>query len=198
MAIARTPRWRAATMPARAIIRRNPLVRFQHGFEMRFEKVRSAYHGYLTFAMERRVWFAAGFIGFRACCRFCWCRSWARISSPRWTRARFHLHVRAPMGTRIEETAALFDHIENRIRQVIPPDQLGSIVDNIDLPVSGTNRAYINTGSVGPEDGDILISLNENHTPHRRLCEDASHGAAAKLSRVRPFPSFRPISSARF
>ena len=49
------------------------------------------------------------------------------------------LHVRAPVGTRIEETAALFDHIENRIRQVIPPDELGSIVDNIGLPVSVTD-----------------------------------------------------------
>jgi multidrug efflux pump subunit AcrB len=46
---------------------------------------------------------------------------------------------------------------------VIPPDELGSIVDNIGLPVSGTNRAYLNTGGVGPEDGDILITLNKSH-----------------------------------
>ena len=73
------------------------------------------------------------------------------------------LHVRAPMGTRIEETAALFDHVEKRIRQIIPPRDLDSIVDNIGLPVSGTNRAYLNTGGIGPEDGDILITLKKGH-----------------------------------
>jgi multidrug efflux pump subunit AcrB len=78
------------------------------------------------------------------------------------------IHVRAPIGTRIEETAALFDHIEARIRQIIPPDQLDSIVDNIGLPVSGTNRAYLNTGGVGPEDGDILVTLNRSHASSAR------------------------------
>jgi multidrug efflux pump subunit AcrB len=73
------------------------------------------------------------------------------------------LHVRAPVGTRIEETAALFDHIENKIRETIPPNQLTTIVDNIGLPVSGLNRAYLNTGGIGPEDGDILISLAPGH-----------------------------------
>ena len=63
-------------------------------------------------------------------------------------------------------------------------DELGSIVDNIGLPVSGTNRAYLNTGGVGPEDGDILITLNEGPCRHRRLCEDVAHRAAAILSRL--------------
>jgi multidrug efflux pump subunit AcrB len=59
----------------------------------------------------------------------------------------------------------LFDHIEARIRQVIPPDEVVSIVDNIGLPVSGINRAYSNTGGVGPQDGDILVTLAEDHKP---------------------------------
>ena len=78
---------------------------------------------------------------------------------------QINLHVRAPVGTRIEETAALFDHIEDCIRAAIPRDQLVSIVDNIGLPVSGTNRAYSNTGGVGPQDGDILVTLAEDHQP---------------------------------
>ena len=49
------------------------------------------------------------------------------------------LHVRAPMGTRIEETAAEFDHIEAAIRRIIPPDQLKTVIDNIGLPLSNTN-----------------------------------------------------------
>src|SRR6202041_761819 len=73
------------------------------------------------------------------------------------------MHVRAPVGTRIEETAALFDHIETRIRQMVPPDELGSIVDNIGLPVRVTGTAFIKLGPIGPENCRILVSLNEGH-----------------------------------
>jgi multidrug efflux pump subunit AcrB len=143
---------------------KNPLAKLQHGFEMRFEKVRAAYQKYLTFALDNRKIFAAGFLGF-VLLSFLLAPFLGENFFPAVDAGEISLHVRGPMGTRIEETAALFDHVEARIRQIIPPDQLGSIVDNIDLPVSGTNRAYINTGSVGPEDGDMLISLNENHAP---------------------------------
>ena len=70
-----------------------------------------------------------------------------------------------PVGTRIEETAAQFDLIENRIRASIPSGEITSIVDNIGLPVSGISRAYSNTGGIGPQDGDILITLKERHRP---------------------------------
>ena len=59
----------------------------------------------------------------------------------------------------------MFDHIEHSIRQAIPPSQLGTIVDNIGLPVSGIDRAYSNTGGIGPQDGDILVSLKGDHNP---------------------------------
>ena len=75
------------------------------------------------------------------------------------------MHVRAQPGTRIEETARLFDLIEQTVRGIIPPDQLDNIVDNIGLPFSGINMAYQNTGTIGPEDGDALISLKEDHAP---------------------------------
>ena len=76
-----------------------------------------------------------------------------------------NMHVRAPVGTRIEEAAAIFDRVEQDIRNTVPPDQLGVIVDNIGMPVSGINRAYSNTGSIGPMDGDVLVSLKERHGP---------------------------------
>jgi CzcA family heavy metal efflux pump len=75
------------------------------------------------------------------------------------------LHVRAQTGTRIEETARLCDRIEQRIRQFIPPQDLGELVDNIGLPVSGINMAYSNSGTIGPEDADIYISLKPGHRP---------------------------------
>ena len=143
---------------------KNPLVRFQHGFEQRFEKIRFGYRNYLTLAMENRRRFAIGFIGF-VLVSFVLAPFLGENFFPAVDAGAISLHVRAPVGTRIEETAALFDHVENRIRQVIPPGQLGAIVDNIGLPVSITGTIYLNSGTLGPEDGDILISLNENHAP---------------------------------
>jgi multidrug efflux pump subunit AcrB len=75
------------------------------------------------------------------------------------------LHMRAQVGTRIEETAKLADEVEKAIRQVIPPDELDNIVDNVGLPISGINMAYGNSGTIGASDGDILITLKENHHP---------------------------------
>ena len=60
------------------------------------------------------------------------------------------LHVRLPLGTRIEESAAAFDRIEARIREVIPADELDTIVDNIGIPLSGIDMAYSSSGTIGP------------------------------------------------
>jgi multidrug efflux pump subunit AcrB len=79
------------------------------------------------------------------------------------------MHVRVPVGARIEDTAARFDRIGTAIRQIIPADQLGSLTDNIGLPVSSINTVYNNSGTIGPQDGDILIALKEGHEPTDRV-----------------------------
>ena len=78
---------------------------------------------------------------------------------------RIKLHVRAQIGTRIEETAKLCDEVEQAVRQTIPPAELDNIVDNIGLPISGINMAYNNSGTIGASDADILISLKPDHQP---------------------------------
>jgi multidrug efflux pump subunit AcrB len=75
------------------------------------------------------------------------------------------LHFRARSGLRIEETAALCDAVEAKIRQVIPGKELQSIVDNIGLPYSGINLAYSTSAPVGPNDADIFIALTPDHKP---------------------------------
>ena len=107
------------------------------------------------------------------------------------------MHVRAQPGTRIEETARLFDLIEQTVRGIIPPDQLDNIVDNIGLPFSGINMAYQNTGTIGPEDGDALISLKEDHAPTADYHQATAHHPAAEISRRRHSRSCRPTSSRR-
>lgn len=79
---------------------------------------------------------------------------------------QFRLHVRAPSGTRIEETERYFALVENTIRKVVPADELDTIIDNIGLPSVGINLAYSDSGIIGKSDGEILVSLRrEKHGP---------------------------------
>ncbi|WP_260927862.1 efflux RND transporter permease subunit [Novosphingobium sp. 9] len=142
----------------------NPLRRFQQGFEKRFEAVRSWYVELLTFVLERRRVFVPGFLAV-VLVSFALIPMLGRDFFPSIDAGQIDLHVRAPVGTRLEETAALFDHVEARIRSTLPLGQIASIVDNIGLPVSGINRAYSNDGGVGPQDGDILVTLSKDHGP---------------------------------
>jgi len=75
------------------------------------------------------------------------------------------LHVRAPAGTRIEETARLVDGVENTIRASLPRAEKPTILDDIGLPVSGINLTYDSSGAVGPADADVLVTLAPGHGP---------------------------------
>jgi multidrug efflux pump subunit AcrB len=75
------------------------------------------------------------------------------------------MHARIRVGTRIEESAQQFADIQKAIRQIIPPEELATLVDNIGAPTSGINMTYNNSGTIGTSDGDIQIKLNEDHRP---------------------------------
>jgi multidrug efflux pump subunit AcrB len=77
----------------------------------------------------------------------------------------FILHLRAPSGTRIEETARLCDLVEQNIRQQIPAGEVDNIVDNIGLPYSTLNTQHATSGLWGAGDADITVSLKEDHHP---------------------------------
>ncbi len=143
---------------------RNPLVRFQRGFERRFDKLRGVYRILLGLALSNRKRFIIGFAVAVSLSMFLvpWL---GRNFFPEIDSGEIAIHVRAPIGTRIEDTADLVDRIEGAVRQTIAPDQLGNIVDNLGLPNSGIDLAYNNSGTTGAQDGDIFVSLNANHTP---------------------------------
>jgi multidrug efflux pump subunit AcrB len=143
---------------------RNPFKRFQQAFEARFSRVRDTYRSALSLALSRPKTFIAGFLVVVAL-SFGLQPFLGQNFFPSVDSGQILMHVRAQPGTRIEETARLFDLIEQTVRQMIPPDQLDNIVDNIGLPYSGINMAYQNTGTIGPMDGDALISLKEDHGP---------------------------------
>jgi len=143
---------------------RNPLVRFQRGFEARFERIRSVYRVALRLALANPKRLLAGFFLVVGVTFFLvpWL---GQNFFPDIDGGAILIHVRGPLGTRVEDTAALFDRVENRVRATIPPRELASVVDNIGLPTSGINLTYNNTGTTGAQDGDIMISLNADHGP---------------------------------
>ncbi|MGF7131475.1 CzcA family heavy metal efflux pump [Paraburkholderia sp. EB58] len=142
----------------------NPLVRFQRGFEHGFERIRSNYSGMLELLLKHRRGFVIGFFGF-VVLSFALVPFLGRNFFPDVDAGQILLHVRAPVGTRIETTAEIFAQVEDRVRATIPPFELGTVVDNMGLSTSSINTAYNNTGTIGPQDGDIQIALNEGHHP---------------------------------
>ena len=78
---------------------------------------------------------------------------------------RFDMHIRMKAGTRIEETARTADEVEHMLRQIIPANQLEGIIDNLGIPYSGINTSYNTSGTTSAADGDIIVSLRENHGP---------------------------------
>ena len=142
---------------------RNPFAVFQRGFERGFERLRSGYYGFLALCVEHRVIFLVCFFGFCAV-SLAGLYPWlGQDFFPTTDSGQFKLHVRAHTGTRIEETAKLCDEIDQAIRQLIPKDELVTIIDNVGLPYSGLNLSYSNSAPVGAGDADILVSLTAKH-----------------------------------
>jgi multidrug efflux pump subunit AcrB len=142
----------------------NPLVRFQRGFERGFERLRTGYHDLLTIAVEHRRVFVGGFLGVIAV-TFLLVPFLGRNFFPQVDGGQILLHVRAPVGMRLEETAARFSAVEQTIREVIPPGEVAAVVDNVGTYLSAINTIYNNTGTIGESDGDIQVSLNPGHAP---------------------------------
>jgi multidrug efflux pump subunit AcrB len=143
---------------------RNPFVHFQRGFEARFERFRLGYRELLIMALHRRAVFVTGFLLFVAA-SFALTPFLGRDFFPSVDSGQILMHARTKIGTRIEESANQFADIQKAIRQIIPPHDLATIVDNIGMPISGINMTYNATGTIGTQDGDVQIKLREGHRP---------------------------------
>lgn len=139
-----------------------PIWRFHHAFNRRFEQMRGAYTGFLDWALDHKRTVAAVFVLFIAG-SFMLAPMVGRDFFPTIDSGQMRLHARAPSGTRLEQTELIFAGIEKEIRDVIPQDELVNIVDNIGIPNGGFNLAFGDNPTIGTGDGDILISLNEEH-----------------------------------
>jgi len=160
---------------------RNPFKLFQQGFERQFERLRLNYRDVLSsFVHNRKVFVPAFLVCVLAV--FALAPWLGQDFFPNTDSGQFILHMRAKTGTRIEDTARLADLVENRIRDIIPPHELETIIDNIGLPYSGINLTHTTSGVIGAADADIMVQLTQDHHP------TADYVQKIRLAVARDFP----------
>jgi multidrug efflux pump subunit AcrB len=154
----------AAEVPAASRTKLGWFKRLHEAFNDGFERLRLAYRGLLDLALDHRSLTITGMLGFAlaSLALFPWV---GQDFFPSVDAGQFRLHVRAPAGTRIEDTERVFGEVENVIRETVEKSDLDMILDNIGLTQSFTIMAYEDNGTVSDNDGEILVSLKPVHRP---------------------------------
>ncbi len=133
-------------------------------FNRAFEKIRDRYVDALRWCLgNRKIVFMA--MGATVLISLCVVPFLGRDFFPVVDAGQFRLHVRAPAGTRLEATEERFYRVGRAIREVIPPNEIDNVLDNIGLPVSGINLAFSDNATIGEADGEILVALTPKHKP---------------------------------
>ena len=155
--------------PAISAPRGDIIWRIGERFNHLFEKLHARYGRALSWALAHRLVVCAVFILF-CVVSFALFPFLGRDFFPSVDAGQFSLHVRAPAGTRLEESALRFSQVEAVIRETIPAEELETVLDNIGLPPF-LNLAFGSTATIGPADGDILVSLQSKHAPTQNYVE---------------------------
>ena len=147
---------------------RNPLraffVQIHKTIDGGFDFARDSYHQLLNTALGAPFVTAVFFLGFYAI-SFCLLPFIGEEYFPTIDGGALRIHFTGYAGTRIEETERLFKKVERSIKDALPGGLVTSVMDNIGLPCSGINYAYSDSQTVGENDGEILVELNE-HRAH--------------------------------
>lgn len=139
--------------------------RIHHVFNRGFEWFRVHYQDWLYWSLHHRILVSGLFVLF-IIGSFALLPLIGQDFFPQVDAGQFRLHVRAPVGTRLEQTEVLFGRVEDVIRQTVPTNELELISDNIGLSAGGVNIAFSDSATVGPADGEILVALKEGkHGP---------------------------------
>jgi multidrug efflux pump subunit AcrB len=161
--------------------RRNVFSLVHHKFEDGFNSLREGYRNVVAYCVGRGGVTSVFFLALMACSLLLFPHL-GRDFFPQVDAGQMRLHVRAPPASRLEETQRYFAEVQTAIRQIVGQDQVEVILDNIGLPYSGINIALSDSATVGPMDGEILISLKEKHSP------TAEHIAALRRELPKRFP----------
>ena len=138
--------------------------RLHRGFEHGFERLREGYVDVLTLLLTRRAIVPVAAVLILALGGVMLMTT-GRDFFPAIDGGQIKLHVRAPAGTRIEATEAVFQAVEDKIREVIPERERDLIVDDIGVPQRVYNFAFTDGSTIGPNDGVILVALKPGHAP---------------------------------
>jgi len=144
---------------------------FQRGFESRFEQLRRWYERTVSrLVLHRRIFIPLFLL---VCVSVFALTPWlGQDFFPNTDSGQMLLHLNAPTGTRIEDTARLCDEVENAIRREVPRSEMDNILDNIGLPYSGMNVMHLTSGMIGANGADVLVSLKGNHHPTANYIRD--------------------------
>jgi multidrug efflux pump subunit AcrB len=137
--------------------------RFQRRFERGFSQFRDRYRQVLTVAVVNRKRFVMAFIAF-AVASMGLLTFLGRDFFPGIKSGEIDMHMRAPIGTRLEDASKIAVLVNGEIRKLLP-GQVTDLVDNCGLPAAPINLAYTSDGTIGPQDCDITISLKNEHSP---------------------------------
>jgi multidrug efflux pump subunit AcrB len=156
--------------PFGAVPSRNVFVRFQQGFERRFNQFRERYGALLEHVLARRNTFVsislAVALGSLALFFFL-----GRDYFPEIRSGIITMHMRAPLGTRIEVSGRIATLVSDSIHELLP-GQVENVVSNCGLPVGPHNLAFIPTPTIGSQDCDLTILLRNEKSPvwdYRRI-----------------------------
>lgn len=141
-----------------------PIWRTHFAFNRVFERFRTRYQSLLEWVLGHAT-FTLTCFGVFLLISFCTIPFIGRDFFPDVDAGSFRLHVRTPPGTRIEQTEAIFRQVETVIRQNIPPEEFETVIDNIGVPSGSFNLAFGDGSLTDVQDGEILVSLNEQHHP---------------------------------
>jgi multidrug efflux pump subunit AcrB len=144
--------------------RKGFFARFHAGFERWFARFHAGYLGLLRLVISHRI-VTLGVVGAVFAFAAVLFTFVGQDYFPQIDAGELTLHVRTRSGMRIETAEQTFAAVEDTIRKVIKPDDLGLILDNLGLPASNYNFAFGDGSFVSNNDGQILISLKEGHAP---------------------------------
>ncbi|QDS86362.1 Multidrug resistance protein MdtC [Rosistilla ulvae] len=139
-------------------------MRLHHVFNRAFEWMRGIYGSGLSWLLAHRIAVTVLFLGF-SLGSFVLLPMIGQDFFPSVDSGQMRLHVRAPAGTRVEETERHFARVVDTVREVIPAEEIESIIDNMGIPNSGINLALSDGTLMSSADGEILITLGQGHAP---------------------------------
>jgi multidrug efflux pump subunit AcrB len=162
----------------------NPLTWAHYAFEQGFNAFRNAYRNVVAWTTAHPLPVVVGFLALVGVS----CLLFPHLGMdffPDVDAGQMRLHVRAPAGTKIEQTRADFAKVESAIRDIVGQQQIDVMIDNIGLPYSGMNIALSDSATVGTMDGEVLIALKKEHTPTQE------HMADLRRELPKRFPDLR-------